>query len=641
MATPEELAQRQEVATIQVETAAHIIDRVGNGTKTETVPTTNGPVPSVAKFFEDNKAEITAAAGATVRFCGVSATPPTTALDGSPLQQGYEYHNSGDKLRYSWTGTAWVALNSSAQQLEERIKDSTDPANGAGMIPFKRLPLHLAVTNGLNLSVSAGTRTLWELVGLVENRPVADDPSTWDWLPALQASADYGGSWYIPDNNGAISIYKTSRHVQERFNNGWNIFGPTSNRPRVQIRTTSDFTDRNIIQGWSDDWYAEGENDPDERPADLTAYTNNINRYPNVKYINFYVDSDAGGSVTPLDYVSMQETACIQGCTFSGKSGIIKGFPIRCRAGGGAEVSMNGATIRDMVVYRDGWRGMLKFDGTGSDVDIDNLVTANTACSESPFQFGVIDVTMRNLHSETYAVGIPTFDIKGTDFRVTDSFIIIRNQQGDIFKCSNPYVSGNGRSGIVASGLRLYPSGGVSSNVTNLSSINLYNDTSQPSNPILVPLAVDGLVPGLAVSVSRAGATLISHGTTKVYDFTPGPKNKYIEYIPSGGSTVTAVAAGGTIVISDESFKSGMVDIDWSAGSVSGAAGADYFNNPQSGRITLHSSRNASETRRKARLYTDGGPAIFSNPVWDATAGTLTLTVLISFTNAKFAVKYV
>lgn len=134
MATPEELAQRQEVATIQVETAAHILDRVGNGTKTETVPTTNGPVPSVAKFFEDNQAEITAAAGAAGRFCGVSATAPTTRLDGSALREADEYHNSVDKLRYSWSGTAWVALNASVQALEVKLTDPTGADNGAAVL---------------------------------------------------------------------------------------------------------------------------------------------------------------------------------------------------------------------------------------------------------------------------------------------------------------------------------------------------------------------------------------------------------------------------------------------------------------------------------------------------------------------------
>lgn len=58
---------------------------------------------------------------ATSRFCGVSAIAPSTRLDGSELQEADEYQNSEDHLRYSWTGTVWVSLNSSAHQLEERL----------------------------------------------------------------------------------------------------------------------------------------------------------------------------------------------------------------------------------------------------------------------------------------------------------------------------------------------------------------------------------------------------------------------------------------------------------------------------------------------------------------------------------------
>lgn len=58
---------------------------------------------------------------ATSRFCGVSAIAPSTRLDGSALQQADEWYNSVDNLYYSWNGTAWVDLKSSAQQLEERL----------------------------------------------------------------------------------------------------------------------------------------------------------------------------------------------------------------------------------------------------------------------------------------------------------------------------------------------------------------------------------------------------------------------------------------------------------------------------------------------------------------------------------------
>lgn len=71
---------------------------------------------------------------ATSRFCGVSATAPSARLDGSALQQADEWHNSVDKLRYSWSGTAWVALNSSAQQLEVRLGETTSASEGSGQI---------------------------------------------------------------------------------------------------------------------------------------------------------------------------------------------------------------------------------------------------------------------------------------------------------------------------------------------------------------------------------------------------------------------------------------------------------------------------------------------------------------------------
>lgn len=76
-------------------------------------------------------AELAALSGA--RFCGVLAVAPTTRVNGSPLQQGDEYHNTVDHMRYNWTGVAWVALNSSAQSLETRL---ADPVYGSDMVQY-------------------------------------------------------------------------------------------------------------------------------------------------------------------------------------------------------------------------------------------------------------------------------------------------------------------------------------------------------------------------------------------------------------------------------------------------------------------------------------------------------------------------
>lgn len=73
-----------------------------------------------------------------VRWCGNSTTPPITRLDGSPLEISDEYGNLTDNLRYNWTGSAWIALNSSAQQLEERLADTSDPSKGIGMLGYNK-----------------------------------------------------------------------------------------------------------------------------------------------------------------------------------------------------------------------------------------------------------------------------------------------------------------------------------------------------------------------------------------------------------------------------------------------------------------------------------------------------------------------
>lgn len=83
---------------------------------------------TAAKTSETNaKASEVAAApaiAAGLRFCGSVATAPTTRTNGTALQRADEYQNTVDNLRYSWSGTAWVALNSSAQQLEVALASS-------------------------------------------------------------------------------------------------------------------------------------------------------------------------------------------------------------------------------------------------------------------------------------------------------------------------------------------------------------------------------------------------------------------------------------------------------------------------------------------------------------------------------------
>lgn len=61
------------------------------------------------------------------RFITVGPTPPTVRANGTPLQVADEWQNTINTLRYSWSGQAWIALNSSAQQLEVEL---SQPSGG-------------------------------------------------------------------------------------------------------------------------------------------------------------------------------------------------------------------------------------------------------------------------------------------------------------------------------------------------------------------------------------------------------------------------------------------------------------------------------------------------------------------------------
>ncbi|WP_338580045.1 hypothetical protein [Pseudomonas sp. ML2-2023-6] len=77
---------------------------------------------------------------------------------------------------------------SAARALEERLRDSTDPRNGAGGLGCMRTPLALAIEGTVAKTLSQTQIDLWEFSHLVTFRPVPDDFGTWDWTPAFEAA---------------------------------------------------------------------------------------------------------------------------------------------------------------------------------------------------------------------------------------------------------------------------------------------------------------------------------------------------------------------------------------------------------------------------------------------------------------------
>lgn len=156
---------------------------------------------TAAKTSETNaKASEVAAApaiAAGLRFCGSVATAPTTRTNGTALQRADEYQNTTDNLRYSWTGTAWVALNSSAQQLEVALAAST----GAGKV-MTTLPNGLvgSVFDYMTMLEKRSAKSIYDYAHLVVSKPTPANPATWDWTPAFQAAADTGKPLTVPDH---------------------------------------------------------------------------------------------------------------------------------------------------------------------------------------------------------------------------------------------------------------------------------------------------------------------------------------------------------------------------------------------------------------------------------------------------------
>ncbi len=500
-----------------------------------------------------------------------------------------------------------------------------------------------SLANPLSIDLIAGVRAkhisfknIFQKMSMAIGYTVSGDPSTWDWTPAIQSAMDEGGTWFFPPFGNGLTYYDITQPLQVRVNKNLSLVGPLTASPRVYLRCKEgSFAGKSLIRQWDQSWYAAGETNQDERPANLGSYTNLIDRYLNIHNLAFFVSE----GVTAIDLVAMHESSQLSNLIFNGANGVNKGYAIRIRSGGGSEVSMNGCKIQNLTAYSNQWKGMIHATGAGSDLDIDTIVTMNAVCQNPPFLFDLIDVTMRNIHCETYCAGQPTVLHKGTDLRIDASFFSIRNGQGDLVKCENPFTSGYSRTGVSITQTRLYPEGGNDSNVTNRASIYIVNDISQLKT-ILIPMAFANEIPTMVVNANKAGYTLLRENKVFEQSFSDGVKTALYRHLV-GNSDTAPVLAGTVITITHEGLKSMMVRINWQAGSVYQATGNDYFNNPQWGRIALGSSFNGSEFKQSAQIVTDKAPAIFGNPVWNRTLGTLQLTTLIDFTYGLFTIEYI
>lgn len=181
MSDPADINDRLEAAAVKAEGGSEIMRRFANDPAGSFIPTETGPLASIKEWVAQKNNELVPVG----RFVGISATPPTTRLDNTPLQIADEWHNPADRLRYSWNSTAWVALNSSAQQLEERL---ADPEQGANIVSWGLSKLTRSIATASD-ALDHFEVPLWKFAKYATGYVAGGDPATWDWAPAI-AKAD-------------------------------------------------------------------------------------------------------------------------------------------------------------------------------------------------------------------------------------------------------------------------------------------------------------------------------------------------------------------------------------------------------------------------------------------------------------------
>lgn len=174
-----------------------------------------------------------ATADRVARFLAPSAVEPTQRDNGQPLQVGDQWPKTTDGKVYSWSGTAWIALDSGAQELEERLSGP----DGAVISGYRRASLVTAIES---VSKMLGTilYSIYEFDSVVVDRPTPSDASTWDWTPAIAkafAEIPVGGGLTFPPGT-----YRSSGAIRDgaikTFALGDVKFIQTANAPVMTLR---------------------------------------------------------------------------------------------------------------------------------------------------------------------------------------------------------------------------------------------------------------------------------------------------------------------------------------------------------------------------------------------------------------------
>lgn len=212
--------------------AGAAIESASNASDSATsASTSQGAAADSASDASQSAIDAAASADAAGRFIMVSSVAPAERTNNTPLQIADEWQDDVNNLRMSWTGSAWVALNSSAQQLEVRLASNT-PGEGAEIVKHKEgsAGSYLdSMTTGLGNVSPDGLLQIWVGDSTTEQAGgsgfLFDTITTYWRIPGMPAEKMLGTI------NFGGSGYRLKNFVEDPVNNSF--VGPTGSLPGV------------------------------------------------------------------------------------------------------------------------------------------------------------------------------------------------------------------------------------------------------------------------------------------------------------------------------------------------------------------------------------------------------------------------
>ncbi|MCO2927868.1 hypothetical protein FA260_32775 [Pseudomonas aeruginosa] len=93
----------------------------------------------------------------------------------------------------NWSSESSLFIPLGDDVLSQNLANDSDPAKGGELVGWSRNELSEEIST-VSSALNGNSINVWEYASLVSNRPNPDDPTTWDWTPAVQAAVNYCNS---------------------------------------------------------------------------------------------------------------------------------------------------------------------------------------------------------------------------------------------------------------------------------------------------------------------------------------------------------------------------------------------------------------------------------------------------------------